>query len=477
MQRFTKFIWLCTLAISVVGCATYQRHDLNAVANEAEFRDRTLADPGLYAFIYRNATTKPSQWPPRELDLRTLTLAAFYFHPDLDVARAKAGIAEAGIVTAGQRPNPTFSADLEKTLNIASGVNPYTLGLSLDIPIETAGKRGYRIAQAKALSDAARLEIAEAGWAVRSRLRGALMNHLLARRDLDALQAEQAARSEAVTLLERRLAAGQVSVVEVDIARIDADGARLAAVAAQGQVVETRAALAAAIGLPASALDDVQIRWPELDTLPDEQALSRFTIQRAGLLNRLDVRRLLAEYAATEAALRLEIAKQYPDIRLGPDYTFENGDNKFGLGLIFDLPVFNQNQGSIAEAQAKRRQAAAQFMALQAQVIGQTAQVTARYRSALAELAEADRLYALQQRRFQSVQRSVEVGEDDLLTLASARVQSAVTARSRLDALRKAQAALGALEDVVQRPLDDAGAIPDVPTSNPRDEPQKEVKR
>ena len=34
----------------------------------------------------------------------TLTLAAFYFHPELDVARAQWAVAEAARITAGERP-------------------------------------------------------------------------------------------------------------------------------------------------------------------------------------------------------------------------------------------------------------------------------------------------------------------------------------------------------------------------------------
>ena len=38
-----------------------------------------------------------------------LTLAAFYYHPSLDVARADWREAAGGIVTAAERPNPTVT--------------------------------------------------------------------------------------------------------------------------------------------------------------------------------------------------------------------------------------------------------------------------------------------------------------------------------------------------------------------------------
>lgn len=174
MRQFTAFVWLCVAAQTVTGCATYQRQDLNPAATEVAFRERTLGNPGLRAFAAANSTTKPSQWPPEKFDLPVLTLVAFYFHPDLDVARARLVVAAAGVRTAGARPNPTLNFGGEHH-SIAEAVSPWTLGFTLDIPVETAGKRGYRIAQAQAISDAARVELAETGWQVRSRLRAATL--------------------------------------------------------------------------------------------------------------------------------------------------------------------------------------------------------------------------------------------------------------------------------------------------------------
>ena len=67
-------------------------------------------------------------------------------------------------VTAGERPNPSLNVTpgYDTTTSMPSPWIP--LGF-LDVPIETAGKRGYRTAQAARLSEAARLKLAsrEAG--------------------------------------------------------------------------------------------------------------------------------------------------------------------------------------------------------------------------------------------------------------------------------------------------------------------------
>ncbi|HYM10242.1 MAG TPA: hypothetical protein VEU62_05905, partial [Bryobacterales bacterium] len=101
--------WLCVLAALLPGCAAYHPKPLEPPRLEKDYRARTLADPGLRAFVEANSATRPSEWPPRSLDLASLTLVGFYFSPDLDVARAQVRMAEAAITTAGARPNPSLS--------------------------------------------------------------------------------------------------------------------------------------------------------------------------------------------------------------------------------------------------------------------------------------------------------------------------------------------------------------------------------
>lgn len=446
---------LAALALLVAlgsGCAHYRARPIEPAKSETEFRARTVTDAGLLAYLETNRVTRPTEW-----NLASLTLVALYFHPEMDVARAGVGVAEADVLTAGQRPNPALSWSPEYNANAAAGVSPWTLGFSLDIPIETAGKRGYRLKQARALTGAARIELAATAWNMRSRVRATLLDHLLAARQLDLLRAEEAARADAVTLMEQRLGVGEVSRPDVDSARIELANTRLAIRAAQGSVAETRAALASALGVPDGALTGVKLDWPRLDQPPGlparQQAGLPDTLQEAGLLNRLDIRHALEEYAAAEATLQLEIAKQYPDVHLSPGYTWNQGDHKYALGLSVDLPVLNRNQGPIAVAEARRKEFAARFLALQAQVIGQTERALARYCGAMAECDEANELVSLLQNQQRAAEHAVEVGESDKLALAGIRVQTAVAFRARLDTLRKVQTAVGALEDAVQRPL------------------------
>jgi cobalt-zinc-cadmium efflux system outer membrane protein len=135
------------------------------------------------------------------------------------------------------------------------------------------------------------------------------------------------------------------------------------------------------------------------------------------------------------------------------------------------VPLRNRNRGPIAEAEARRLEGRARFLALQAQAIAEMDSAMARYAAALAEVEESERrLLVLQHERERAVRRAAEVGEEDWLALAGVRVESAALDRVRLEALAKAQAALGALEDAVQRPLEAGLEMPAVPVQAPREE-------
>jgi outer membrane protein, heavy metal efflux system len=464
---------LLLVTLLLCGCTVRRYQALPIVPGQSasQLEARNFADPGLRAYVEKTLGHSVAPWPPKTWDLRTLSLAALYFHPSMEASRARLAEAEAAILTAGARPNPTLS--------VAPGVpSPWLLNLDFAVPIETAGKRGHRIQSARSLNEAALLDLADAAWKVRSGVRLALLNCLLASRNLQALRAEEELRGNQVKLLDERLTVGEIARPEVDAARIELSKTHLAMAAAQGNVNQTRAALAASMAVPTASLDSMDFAWPGLDSPPAAESLSPASIQRDAVLNRLDVRRALAQYAAAEADLQLEIAKQYPDLQIGPGYTYEEGHSYFTLGLSATLPVFNRNQGPIAEAEARRREVAAAFVEKQTQVIAESETSLARYVSALQELAEAGRsLRTLQDAQLQRTQRAVQLGEEDRLALNAVEIEHAVVVRGRLDALARAQSALGELEDAVERPLDPGDVFFAAPESLPPSQLSKEYTR
>jgi len=449
-KRIVPLATICFLA----GCAVqrYTPAPIDAGTTASQFQSRSLADPGLRSFEETNLGHPESSWPSKSWDLQTLSLAALYFNPALDLARARLATADAAILTASARPNPT--------VDFVPGVPaPYLLTQDVLFLIETAGKRGRSVQIARNLDQAAQFDLADSAWTVVIGVRLTLLNYLLASRNLELLRTEEKAREDEVAILEQVLSAGEITRLDVDLARMEASKTQVATRTAEGQAADAKAALAAAIGIPVAGLDGVEFSWPTMDTPPAPESFSADQVQRDAVLNRLDIRRSLAQYAAAEAAVHSEIAKQYPNLSIGPGYTYEERNNFFTVGFSTSLPVFNRNQGPIAEAEGRRKEVAAAFVQTQAQVIARSERALAVYAAALNEVSEAQSLYQLQETQLLIVQQGIRTGTDNRLSLDAVQIQLLVLARARLDAVGRAQRALGDLEDAVQRPLDHDGVF------------------
>jgi len=461
-------ILILPFAACVAGCAMQAYHPapLAPQAMAAQLETRSLDDAALRVWMRQAADYVAPVWPLTHWDLNSLTLAAYYFNPSLDVARAHAEQANAAVQTAAMKPNPsvTIGPGYETTPG-----SPFMFGFDFLLPIETAGRRGYRIAEAQHLSEASRVQIAEAAWDVRSRVRAALVNYLFAAQAMVILRTQEARQSEYVQLLEARYRAGEIALPEVTPPRIDLTNLRQVLRTSEGQVGVARASLAAAIGIPEIALNSKMIEWSDANSPPSPNTLSAANLRIAAIENRLDVQRELANYEAAQSALQLEIARQYPDIDLGPGYAYEEGSHMISLALGAVLPLRNRNQGPIAEALAARKAAGVQLLATQSSVMTSTDEALAQYRAAWAELQEARQSVTQAQEQSRTAAAWSKAGESDQLAALIGEVQLSVADRARIDALRQTQLALGNLEDALQRPLMPTTAPP-LPQAAPRQE-------
>src|SRR3989441_7619965 len=185
MNAIRKGIASLSGVLLLAGCAVqrYRPAPIVASVTASGFESRSLADPGLQSFEEQNLGRPVSPWPRKTWDLQTLSLAALYFNPALESARARVAGTEAALVTAGARPNPSLS--------IAPGIpTPYLLTLGFAFLIETAGKRRHRTPIAPSLDQTARIGLADSAWTIHSGVRIALLNYLLASRSLESFRSE-----------------------------------------------------------------------------------------------------------------------------------------------------------------------------------------------------------------------------------------------------------------------------------------------
>lgn len=434
---------------AAASCVRYSPQPISPGQTAASFAARSLADAGLRLALEQRRHAALDPWPPARWDFDLLVLAALHFQPEIDLARATASVAEAHIAAAGKRPNPRLQLGPELNANGASGVSPWTVAGSLDFTVETAGKRARRLAEADYRHRAAEWRVVGAAWDARHRVRQALTDACAAA-EAERLWAEQeAVLQEAVEGLERRLAAGAAARLEATRARGDLVAAVQARARSRGEAEVARARLAEALGVPAPDLARVSLDPGPEPSPPGEAAAAE--ARRRALVSRPDVAAALADYEAAQAALALEIARQYPDIVLGPGYAWDQGENKGSLGLSLTLPLLDRNQGPIAEATARRAEAAARFRTVQAQAQGAIDEALVRTRAAARELEAAERALAERNTRREVVAALLAAGEADRLDLLAARREQGAAALERQQVATRLRSSVEQLDDALRQ--------------------------
>lgn len=393
----------------------------------AEYAARSLASPQVVELRRRLLAEEPASdtW-----DASGLTAAALAFRPGIGIAAATARRSASAIRSAEALANPTLALVPELTSNAPAGSSAWSPTALLGWALETAGKRGHRVDQALARARSARcvltLEVARA----HAEIGQALQVHSLLAARVAALSEQASAADEIAELWRKRVEVGSASLAESmprEAVRLDA----LRAVATQRTAqVDALGAVAAAVGVPVEALRGVQLRAADAVALAPWSGMTSREARERALHSRSDVLGALEDYSAAEASLALEIARQYPDLSIGPGYQWDRGEARWQIGISLELPLLNRNEGPIAEAEAARGEAAARFRETQERAIAQVELAVARRDGLSAERDPVHVLAAEREREAARAERAVVLG-------SGTRVDGLAV---RLEALRAEQA-------------------------------------
>jgi cobalt-zinc-cadmium efflux system outer membrane protein len=391
----------------LAGCAHYSPQQLDSPAMAESWRARSLADTALLrAVTARAGAPAGSAWSAAQF-----AAAAIEWHPEVAEAQAAVAVALAGEVTAGARPQPGFTGEAGRATDPGPFESPWFGSVSVSVTVELGGKRGARIAAARARTARAVVDVAGASWDVASRAHQAHAAALAIDSLVAAVEAERAGLSTVMASARLRLEAGEVAGSE--LARLASEQAVLeierSRVAAQWE--GTRQNLARALALPRGNLGEVTPRPDRLDGCRATGQLGLSDLETRALTRRIELGRALAEYAEAEAALRLEVARAWPDLVLGPGFVWDGGVNRWNLLASLPELLLNRNKGPIGEATARRAAASVHVGAVQQTVLADVAAARAACTGALRELATADSALGALAREAAGVAGAVERGE------------------------------------------------------------------
>lgn len=292
-------------------------------------------------------------------------LAAWMLHhsPVLALARLEAESAHALTEIPTPLPNPSLGVGVERGLELEPGApNALVPLVEFGFAVPLSGRLGDEDQVQQLRAEEARTELVLAHRAAYLRLRELYAARLLAHRRFLAREEllEAANRSEAIT--RQLVEAGSASALDVGLMQLEVTDGEKELLEVREGLAELDASLSALVGIDARHLgepvDDLE-RLPRF-ALPESEAARRLLLE-----HHHDLSRLRARHAVAEARLRLEVAKQYPDLELGAGYAGEAGENKkvLGLSLGVSLPIFDRNQRGIALAEQERERIRAEYEA------------------------------------------------------------------------------------------------------------------
>jgi len=369
-----------SLSALVPSCQRYAPAPLNASSSLESYRTTSLNSPEI-AQALRKANLAPSgSW-----DVPKLAAAAEGSNLTIRRTRADWEATRAAIEMAGTKPPVGVSLDLQHASN---SLLPWTYGFLLDYTFETGGKKTARLMKARVDADAAALEIAKARWDVRTAISLAYVDRLAAESRSKTLANASVALAAWEEAVKHIADAGQTGrFEELTLNRERAILERDSAEAAK-QIRTADAALAQAMGLRTMELASVSLKHLPASPPPPP---SLDSLQRNAALGRPDVLSKLAAYAVSEAALRIEVTNQYPDLRLGPGYSYDQGQHKWllspGTSILPDL-----NRAGLAQAEAARKAAAAAFLEAQNLALGEVSTAWTEYSGSLGQVQKAESL-------------------------------------------------------------------------------------
>ncbi|MFP6633511.1 MAG: TolC family protein [Planctomycetota bacterium] len=349
LREYTRRGLLACLSL-LCGCASYSPqpidpfHEIDQLEQRAtESRQLDVVPPGKQEWLPLRASIDLTDG----LDLAEANALALFYGPRIRAARSSERVAGAQLLRAGLLSNPELFLGPRVSTSGSDVIFP--AGLSWELPLW--GKREAEKGLADHRLSVAQLRVVSTELRVLTEVRSAFIRIAGLHQALRALEAQLDGSERVLQWVAALQQTGEVDAVTAYLARLEQDEARAALATTRLELESTTLKLLENIGVPPTSKLSITLD-PDPRSMPELPSLSR-----RGLMRHPEIRTALSEYEAAEATLKLEVARQYPAIRIGPEFEADGGDASVGAGVGIELPLFDRNRGGVAEAEQRREAA------------------------------------------------------------------------------------------------------------------------
>ncbi len=381
---------------------------------------------------------------------------------ELKALREEMEIREAGKIRAGLYPNPVLEMDgTTGELTGSRFENSLSVGVSQEFL--TAGKREKRLQVAGKEGESFARQIDNAVRQLRAEVKITFYDLVLAEKRTALAERSLALTGQFLSVAGERFEAGDVSELEVNLARVEVARSEGRRVEAERELYPARARLLTLLGLPPEEAIGFS------GSLAGGQLANALgDLQATALAKRPDLQTLKAEKNKSDSEIALAQAERTPNVTAGFGYrreysaneagesTVKDQANIIGLKLSIPLPIFDRNQAGIREAQARKASAENRYLFARKAILREVEAAYARLMTAEKSLSIYARDIIPQlEENLELVQEAYRLGEVGILTVIEEQKKFFEVNDGYLAALHNRQTALVRLETAVGEDWDE----------------------
>ena len=352
--KIIRFACLGLTLLVIAGCSTFSDNGGFDVA------EQSAAQLGQRAVWLRDDESRTEAEAEVERLLGEVLTAssavqiALLNNPGLQAAYAELGMSESDLVQAGRLPNPGFSYE-----NTSNG-DAQEIERGLEFGVLSILTMPFRVAIEERRFEAAKLNAAGETIDTAMATRKAFFDAVAARQALEYRRQVVDAAEASRDLMSRMKRVGNASRLELAREQLFLSESTAAYAQATRHALETREALARALGVWGQQLDfKLPDRLPKLPEAPREIR----NVEQEALAQRIDLQLAKHDLDALTKNLGLTNATRFVNVlEAGPVRVREAGEGaRTGYHVMFEIPIFDWGDARVAKAEHLYTQASERY--------------------------------------------------------------------------------------------------------------------
>jgi len=442
------------------GCMkqSYHEEPVNVAIVLDEINSWTISNSDLNRFLELNGLAAESL-QTKLFSIKRLYLTSLFYDPEMQVAYKKWKKAKIVLDHSDYKINPEISIPFEHHSDTSDGQSEWTIGAVLSFIYERKSKREARAAKAQVKLLNASLEMYRLAFERYGTFEEKYHAYALRQAKISEIRNEITVLKDLLAQLQNKYELGAVSQFELNTTKLELQRGLFQLSLQENKLQENEDELLAMTHLVYSELDAIEIEtvhplsFAKLAYQETEIVEATFSgLQKLMLDNHLAMAIKLNDYAQSEAALRLEIEKQYPDLVLSPGFIFDQTDNIWALGSSWVLPLFKNSQQNIniLKALEERKIKQQEIIVFQKEILSSLYQ---RHRSVLrykSSINVSDEIIKSIEQRAKGIEKQIEMGGIDSIAMLRNRIAFYKARQEQIDIYKEAINAMLEIEHLLQ---------------------------